>query len=207
MKSGNVVILVFLILGFLLSPSYADVIEPGQKNVPIYYVLNNINDYPGYVFLLHGSPSPDLMVLNSSAFTFYKFSAVNIYSVKKSDFNQASIEKMNLTQLDSYFNNNSKVSKSDLELEASYGTVSESSLLENATIILKIVSVNPLKIEKFRIIYQYQNGKTDQQNYNQQNTTPPPSTPVPGNLFFYYIFIPILAALIIIGILVYRRYR
>ncbi|MEG3224913.1 MAG: hypothetical protein BME94_05120 [Methanobacteriales archaeon Met13] len=113
---------------------------------------------------------------------------------------------MNFTQLDSYFNNNSNVSKSDLELEAIYETVSESSPLENVTIILKIVSVNPLKIEKSRIIYQYQNGKTDQQNYNKQNTTPPPSTPVPENLFLYYTLIPILAALIIIGILVYRRY-
>ncbi|MEG3224914.1 MAG: hypothetical protein BME94_05125 [Methanobacteriales archaeon Met13] len=68
-----------MIFCFLFSPAYADVIVPGQKNVPIYYVLENINDYPQYVFLLHGSPSPDLVVLNSSSFTFYKFSTARIY--------------------------------------------------------------------------------------------------------------------------------
>ncbi|HMK54680.1 MAG TPA: hypothetical protein VK444_07860 [Methanobacteriaceae archaeon] len=205
MKSGNLLIFLLAIC-FLLSPVYADIIEPGQKNVPIYYVLENVNDYPYYVFLLHGSPSPDLEVLNSSLFTFYKLSTANIFSVKKSDFNQAAVEQMNPTQLDVYFNNNSQVSKSDLELNAIYSTVSDSNPLENATIILKIVSVNPLKIEKSKIIYYYQNGQSDQENYINQNFTPAPSA-TSNNMYIYYILIPIIAALIILSIIIYHRYQ
>jgi hypothetical protein len=210
MKSGKVLVLVLVLLFvFSLTPVYGDVVEPGKKIVPLYYVLENINDYPGYVFLLHGSPSPDYQILNSSPFTFYKFSVTSIYAVNRSDFNLRELQDMDSNQLDAYFGNDSRVLNANLQLESVYQTVSETNPLENATIMLNLVSLddNGLKIEKSRIIFYYNTGQTDQLNYVDQNTTPEPSSPEPGNLYLYYLLLPILAAAAILIILLYRRYR
>jgi hypothetical protein len=175
--------------------------------VPIYYVLENINDYPGYVFLLHGNPSPDFQVLNASPFTFYKFSVTSIYAVNQSGFNQAELLAMNTPELDSFFQNDSRVLNANLQLEAIYSTVSDTNPLENATIMLKVVSLDDtgLEIEKDRIIFGYQDGQTEEEGYVNQNTTPE-APPVEGNLYWYYL-LPILAGVAILVILLYRRYR
>jgi hypothetical protein len=208
MKSGNVLVM-FLVLVFVfsLSPVYGDVVEPGKKTVPIYYVLENINDYPGYVFLLHGNPSPDFQILNSSPFTFYKFSTASIYAVNQSDFNLEVLQVMDSSQLDTYFQNDSRVLNSNLQLEAIYDTVSDTSPLENATILLKVVFLddNSLKIEKDRVVFGYIDGQTEEKSYVDQNTTPS-APPLDGNLYWYYL-VPILAAVAILLVLLYRRYR
>jgi len=199
----------FVVLSFVfsLSPVYGDVLEPGKKTVPIYYVLENINDYSGYVFLLHGNPSPDLQILNSSPFTFYKFSVASIYAVKESDFNLEELKSRDSRQLDAYFQNDSRVLNSNLKLEAIYDTVSDTNPLENATIILRVRSLdeNGLKIVKDRIVFGYQDGQTEKKNYVDENTTPE-APPREGNLYWYYL-VPILAAVAILFILLYRRYR
>ena len=77
-----------LILAFNISSAYADVIEPGKKDIKLSYQISNINSFPIYVFLLHGSPSPSYEILNSSEFSFYKLSTASIYAVKRSSFNK-----------------------------------------------------------------------------------------------------------------------
>jgi hypothetical protein len=209
MKSGNLLVMVVvLVFVFSLTPVYGDVLEPGQKTVPIYYVLENINDYPGYVFLLHGNPTPDFQILNASPFTFYKFSVASIYAVEESQFNQAEFSAMNTNQLDSYFQNDSLVLNANLQLESLYSTVSETNPLENATIMLKVVALDEsgLKIEKNRIIFGYQDGQTVEESYVDQDTTPQAPPAESGNLYWYYL-LPILAGLTILIILLYRRYR
>ena len=206
MKSGKVLGLV-LVLFFVssLTTVYGDVLEPGKKTVPIYYVLENINDYPDYVFLLHGNPSPDFQILNSSPFTFYKFSVASIY-VNQSQFQPAELMAMNSNQLDNYFQNDSRVLNANLQLESIYRTVSDTDPLENATIMLKVVSLddNGLEIKKDRIIFGYNDGQSEEKSYVEQNTTPEAPTE-PLNLYWYYLR-PILAAVIILIILLYRRY-
>ncbi|MEN6330137.1 MAG: hypothetical protein ABFC91_07590 [Methanobacteriaceae archaeon] len=208
MKYGKVLVMVFVLLFvFSFSPAYADVLEPGQKTVPIYYVLTNINEYPGYVFLLHGNPSPDFQILNSSPFTFYKFSVVSIYAVNRSQFNQAELMVTNSNQLDTYFQNDSRVLNANLQLESIYRTVSDTNPLDNVTILLEIVSLNDkgLKINKDRIIFGYNDGKTEEKSYVDQNTTPEAPPSEPGDLYWYYLLLPILAAITTLIILIYRH--
>lgn len=208
MNSGNLLVMVLvLVFVFSSTPVYGDVLEPGQKTVPIYYVLENMNEYPGYVFLLHGNPSPDFQILNSSPFTFYKFSVASIYAVNESQFNQAELLAMNTNQLDRFFQNDSQVLNANLQLESIYNTVSDTNPLENATIMLKVVAldVSGLEIEKDRILFGYQDGQTEEKSYLDQNTTPE-APPAEGNLYWYYL-LPILAAVAILIVLLYRRYR
>ncbi len=208
MKFGNLLAM-FLALLFLFSlgPVYGDVLEPGKKTVPIYYVLENIDDYPGYVFLLHGNPSPDFQILNSSSFTFYKFSVASIYAVNQSDFNPEVLKSMDSSQLDAYFQNDSRVLNSNLKLEAIYDTVSDTNPLENATIMLKVVSLdeNSLKINKDRVVFGYNDGQTEEKSFMDQNNTPSAPT-TEGNLYWYYL-VPILAVVAILLVLLHRRYR
>ena len=208
MKSGNVLVMfLVLIFVFSLSPVYGDVLEPGKKNVPIYYELENIDDYPGYVFLLHGNPSPDFQILNSSPFTFYKFSVASIYAVNQSQFNREVLKSMDSNQLDAYFQNDSRVLNSNLKLEAIYDTVSDTNPLENATIKLKVVALDEdgLEIVKDRVVFGYHDGQTEEESFLDQNTTP--AAPTNQEDQYWYYLVPILAAVAILLVLLYRRYR
>lgn len=205
---GNLLVMV-LVLVFVLSltPVYGDVLEPGQKTVPIYYVLENMNQYPGYVFLLHGDPSPDFMILNSSPFTFYKFSVASIYAVDKSQFNPEELMALNTTQVEGFFQNNTRLLRSNHQLRSIYGTVKDTNPLDNATIMLKVVALDEdgLEIRKDRIIFGYHDGQSLSRSFVEQNSTPA-SPRDDDNLYWYYL-LPILAALAIILILLYRWYR
>jgi hypothetical protein len=203
----SISLIILFILALSISSAYADVIEPGQKNINLSYKITNINDFSDYVFLLHGTPSPTVEILNSSEFSFYKLSAASIYSVKKSNFNQ-DIMNQNDTTIENYFNNNSDVIHSNLELSGSYGTVNESSNLKSAIIELEIVSANDtsLLIKKSKIIFNFTDGTTQTKDFVNDNTTPNPSKNQHVNIdYLWYIILPIIAAIIIIAILIARR--
>ncbi|MDD4811283.1 MAG: hypothetical protein PHY53_08885, partial [Methanobacterium formicicum] len=48
------------ILVSITGASYADVVNPGEKTIPYSYQIANIQDYPDYVLILHGTPNPSL---------------------------------------------------------------------------------------------------------------------------------------------------
>jgi hypothetical protein len=50
--------------------AFADVIEPGMKEVKFYYNILNIDKYQDYVFLIQGIPSSSYEIINSSEFSF-----------------------------------------------------------------------------------------------------------------------------------------
>ncbi len=89
---------------------YADVIDPDEKEVQTSYQIINLDSYPDYVFLLYGYPFYyDIMVLNSSQFSFYKFSTLSVYAVEKSNFNEDKLRQLNETQLQDYFASSTNV--------------------------------------------------------------------------------------------------
>ncbi|GAB4311077.1 MAG: hypothetical protein Kow0019_09370 [Methanobacteriaceae archaeon] len=197
----------FILLLSTSSAAYADVIEPGMKQVTLFYQISNINDYPNYVFLLRGVPYPDIQIINSSKFSFYKLSNVSIYAIKRDDFD-ASILNKSPEEIQSFFENNSKLIKSDISLEGSYGDVKIENPLKEATIILEIKDINStdLIIEKSKIIYTFEDGSQQEETIEDQNNLPEPSKGI--NLTdYWWLFLGILVVLIIVVIVIIKKFR
>lgn len=204
----SISILIVFILAFNISFAYADVIEPGKKNINLGYQISNINNFPYYVFLLHADPFPEYEILNSSEFSFYKLSTASIYAVKRSTFNKNFLAQANQTEIDEYFNNNSDVIHSNLKLFGNYGSVNQNDELENVTIVLEIVSVNEtdLVIKKSKIIYSFTDGSTQENAFTNENNTPEPTKPKTSIYYLWYLVVPVLAAIAIAIVLISRRY-
>ncbi len=199
---------IVLILAFNISSVYADVIEPGKKEIKLSYQISNINSYPYYVFLLHGSPSPSYEIINSSEFSFYKLSTASIYAVKRSSFNENILNQNNQSFVDSYFKDDPSVIHSNLNLEGSYGSVAQNSQLSSSLIVLEIVSVNntALEIKKSKIIYNFTDGTIQEMDFKSDNSTPVPSKShnVPTD-YLWYLVLPVFALIAIIIILLRRK--
>lgn len=201
-------LLLFLSLSCVISANWADVINPGEKTIPYQYQIYNIQDYPTYVFILHGTPNPSLHVLNSSIFSFYKLSTCKIYAIPQSVYNQIQPEKMNDTQLTEFLNNDSRVARSSLELKGSYETVRKENPLESVLVILKINSIqgNSLELMKEKVVFSYNNGQKEEKLFQDQNRTPDPPANLSSTLdYCYYIIIPLIALFALIILLIRRR--
>jgi len=205
-KHFQILVLLFILV-FSTGISSADVIEPGQKTIPISYQLSNIQDYSDYVFILHGTPNPSMEVLNSSEFSFYKLSICSIYAVPRTVYDSVQLDEMNETQVEQFLTNDSRVARSNLQLDGTYGTVSDSNPLQSALIILKINSIqgNELNLEKTSIIYSYENEQTEEKPFTNQNQTPEPDNPGSWWDYIYFIVLPILALAVVLVIIIRKR--
>lgn len=208
MKHKAHVLLLLITLLTFSSVSYADVVEPGMKNIKIYYEINNIQNYPDYVFLIHGNPSPSLEIVNSSEFSFYKLSTVSLYALSKSGFNENELKNMEDSAINNFLQNNNDLIKSDLVLEGASKSVSINDPLEKIIITLNINSINSktLNITKSKVTYIYNDGSREEETFKDQNSTPEPSknsTSFWANNLFY-IILPLLAIIAIVVILIKR---
>lgn len=204
----NRILIFLLILVSVTGISSADVINPGEKNIPFSYQLSNIQDYPDYVFILHGTPNPSMEVLNSSEFSFYKLSTCSIYAVPVSVFNQMQVYQMDDSRVSEFLNNDTRVARSTLKLEGTYGTVKEGDSLESALIVLNIKSIqgNNLDIQKEKVIYSYSDGQKIEKPFQNQNQTPEPSIMGPSwDSYLYFILLPLIALLAVVFIVIRRR--
>lgn len=202
-------ILIFLIIMVSITGiSSADVINPGEKNIPFSYQLSNIQNYPDYIFILHGTPNPSMEVLNSSEFSFYKLSTCSVYAVPVAVFNQMQVNEMNDTQVSEFLTSDTRVARSALKLEGSYGTINEANPLQSALIILNIDSIqgNNLDIQKEKVIYTYSSGHKVEAPFQSQNQTPEPTISGQSwDSYVYFIALPILALAIILFLIIRRR--
>lgn len=209
MKLSNFsrILIFFLIMVSIIGTSTADVINPGEKNIPFSYQLSNIQDYSNYVFILHGTPNPSMEVLNSSEFSFYKLSTCSIYAVPVTVFNQMQLNEMDDTQLSEFLTGDTRVARSDLILNGSYGTVNEGNPLQSALIILNIKSIqgNNLEIQKEKVIYTYSTGQKVEEPFQSQNQTPEPTLSGQSLDSYIYVVLPIIALAIILFIIIRRR--
>lgn len=204
----NRILIFLLIVVSITGISSADVINPGEKNIPLSYQLSNTQDYSDYIFILHGTPNPSMEVLNSSEFSFYKLSTCSIYAVPVNVFNQMQVNQMNDSKVSEFLNNDTRVARSDLKLEGLYGTVKEGDSLESALIILNIKSIqgNNLDIQKEKIIYSYSDGQQVEKPFQSQNQTPEPTiTGQSWDSYLYFIALPLLALVAVIFIIIRRR--
>lgn len=208
MKNKLVVSIISIFILSITSPVvFADVIEPGMKEVKFYYTISNIDKYPDYVFLIHGTPSPTCEIINSREFSFYKLSTVSIYAIKKSNFNGT--ELSGNANFDNYFKSNPDIIKSNIKLDGSYKQVNINDPLEKAHVILDITSINGSKMEinKSKIVFTYTDGTSQEETFKNQNTTPEPSNKSNLALELWYIVIPVLAIIAIVIIIISRKFK
>lgn len=204
----SLLLIMVVVMYFLILPVSADVINPGEKNIPFTYQIINIQDYPDYVFILHGTPNPSFEVLNSSEFSFYKLSTCSIYAVPRTVLDSVQLSEMDDNEVESFLNNDSRVARSNITLGGSYGTVNVADTLDSALIILKINSIhgNTLDIQKEKIIFGYSNGQKIEKPFMTQNQTPEPGAPQSTwDSYVYYIIAPILAISVILFIIFRRK--
>ncbi|MGC9516259.1 MAG: hypothetical protein ACP5C3_01015 [Methanomicrobiales archaeon] len=187
------------------SIAYADVVEPGMKDVNLKYQISNINDFPDYIFLLRGTPSPNIQIINSSEFSFYKLSSATIYAIKKTDFNQ-NIVNGTSEEVEAFFQNNNQLIKSNITLDGSFGNVKISNPLKEATIILEIEELNStnLEIKKSKIVYTFEDGSKQDEIINNQNVLPEPSREEFNLNDYWWLITGIVVILIIIIIILLR---
>jgi hypothetical protein len=207
MKMYIFILIAVLVCLSSLSTASADVINPGEKEVKLYYQITNINNYQDYIFLLHGNPSPSLLLLNSSEFSFYKFSTATIYAAPKSDFNISELNNLNSTEQDNFIENNAKLIPSNLTLEGTYGMVNQASTLEKVVVELEITSLNQsaLQITKTRAKYYYLDGSTRTVNFTDQNVTAPPDTSLNAVDILWYFLLPLIAVVALLLLIMRRR--
>jgi len=209
----NLLIFLGLALMFLI-PSIvsADIIEPGMKEVDYCFQVENIKDYPEYIFLSYfQEPVGGYKVINQGdCVSFYKFSNPTIYAIKKDDFNENEIGSTDEEEKN-YFQNNKNLIASGLSIK-SIGSVKESDPRQEVIDVYKIDSLDStsLKISPLKVIYKYTDGTSEEKIYQSQpNSTETPQRPEPSKKItwlnmIWYIVLP-LTALIIIIILIYRR--
>lgn len=216
MKTKPIILLTLTLIILTIIPSivYADVIIPGTKSISWCYEISNMEDYPDYVFLLHGKPMMDYKIVEpDECFSFYKFTTVSIYAVEKSKFNENELKEKNYTEIENYFTNNPNVIPSDIQLGSySYRTVKENDPLEKAVTTLQIISLtgNNLHVQKSKITYTYTDGTFEEKPFQVQDVIPEPSKKaiIPWWFAeFWYIILPVLAAAIIAAILLSRRLK
>lgn len=160
----------------MLPTTSADVIMPGEKNIMIRYKIVNMVNYEDYVFFLYGTRVMNTyqIITSDESFSFYKFSVASIYAIKKIDFNESEIGQ-NESERRQFFDNNTKLVKSNIELVSLYGTIPEDDPLESVLIVLEISVLNEdsLEIHESEVIYRYTNGTSEEKDIaaNQNNTS------------------------------------
>jgi hypothetical protein len=207
MKMYLLLLIAVLVCISSLASASADVINPGEKEVKLYYKITNINNYQDYIFLLHGNPSPSLILLNSNEFSFYKFSTSTIYAAPKSEFNISELNNLNSTEQDNFIENNTKLIPSNLTLEGTYGMVNQASTLDKVVVELEITSLNQtaLQIKKTQAKYYYLDGSTKTVIFTDQNVTAPSDTSLNAADLLWYFLLPLIAVVAVLLLILRRR--
>lgn len=156
-----------LAMPLLVSGAYADVPVPGMKGYDNQYVISNIGDYPGYLFLTSsaiwgwGYTSP----VDHATGSFgggYKLDHFMLHAVKASSFNASiftSGSRAGDVDCTAYCKDNSKIVSSSINLPVST-LVNDTLPLSQITVYLNVNSINDtsLNITRSRTVYQYDNG-------------------------------------------------
>jgi hypothetical protein len=213
--------LVFLLI-FPLAVS-ADVISSGYKSVRYCFRVENINDYPDYVFIAYfQNPMGGHKVINQNdCITFYKFSNPTIYAIKRNDFNEGEISPSQQVEIwqqeKNYFNTNTRLIASGINIRST-NTVKIYDPTQQIIDVFRIGELNnfSLTISPLKVIYKYADGTSEEKFYqtplkNIDSTNRPEASRKPFLLGwfigFWYIILPLAAITIFLTIIILRRIR
>ena len=177
-------ILVMLILPMIT----ADINTPGYEPIKINNKVTNLEDYPNYIFVVVGEgPMEEYLkgeqlnyVKEDGSFetSYYKFSIVNVYAIKKSTFNEDVLRDMDKDELINYFNSSEVIRVLEKVNHYEERHISNPNRIENN---FYEVSITETK---------YQPDKTE----NEMNF-----------LIYFYVLVPLIALILILLIIKKRK--
>jgi hypothetical protein len=162
----NLILLVILV-GLVIPFISADVIVPGQKNIPIENVITNIADFPDYTFVLvcgsktenqslYGIYSYEIIGPNGEIKPYYSkpCNENSVYAFKGIDFSSK-----NKTELLNYINLGKGIKVLEGIQTTEYSTIADSrtQITQEYTISLNSLATNPssTKVSRGFLIYLY----------------------------------------------------
>ena len=158
----NKLLFFLIVFNLFISLASADMITPGYRGISIKNVINNIEDYPDYVFVsectLGGKSDGSLKIINSigEIEPYYKYCRVSVYAIKKIDFNESLFYGKEVHE---FFN--SPKAKKVIENIETYTEVPDYSLVME---IVRDYSIdinkatekpNKIKVERSSLVYLY----------------------------------------------------
>ncbi len=154
---------VFVVLLILIFPLInADIIMPGEKRINIENKIDNLNEFPDYVFISVGTEGAGLWmcpikIIESEGIIqeYHKYCYISIYAISKGNFNQTLIGRINNESKDydeilELFDSIPK--QKVIENVRSYKTIPKISIVKDISnfyeIDLSKVKIKPDKIKK-----------------------------------------------------------
>ena len=210
-----------LLLTSTLWHAWADIIPAGQRGVNYCCRIDNIDQYPNYVFIAYCRfPSPGYSIIKpGECIRFYHLCQPSIYAIAKAKFSEDSIKndrfensEESRLKLQRYFEANPNMVRSGIEIR-SVSTRDKSDPVKSIEDILTIKSVptRTLSIEYQSVIYTFDNGTIEKKAYTTQSKRPAPSSKIvktksasshlPGTMWL------VAGSLSVIGLLLSRYIR
>lgn len=168
----------------------ADIIMPGYRGISINNYIENINNFPDYVFVSGGEIGIGmcpLQVIDSTGKigSYYKFCGVFVYVIPKSKFNETKIEDINSKEEEI----------STEEVKTYLESMGGKEVITGINTYKQVSDVSPIKEENNYYIVSLSQVKTEPYKVNTTK----------NKLIYVYIIFPIVAILIIAFILIKRR--
>lgn len=205
---NKLIILSGLLMLIILPMISADLIQPGYRPIEIQNKITNINDFPDYVFVsagsLGGNPEgfgtdmcPVMKVpVEGTILSYYKFCTVSVYAIGKDKYNDEILFGYNSSKYtDKYGNVNATLAK---EYSIELKDYLKSNAKEVITNLDSYEEVPEVSTQEFKVNnYALDLGKT--------LTEPNKIDMGRNNLTYLYMGVAILALIIIIGVIIYKR--
>lgn len=172
----------------LISPigyTRADMLPAGKRGVNYCARINNLDQYPNYVFLSYCQfPSPNYTIIRTGeCIPFYHLSQPTICAIPKEKFNKEALKANRLEGSDRveqklryYFEENPEMLRSDVRI-SSVSTRDESDPVSSITDVLTVkrVSADSFIVTYDNVAYGFDDGTTETKSYTTQAKRPAPS--------------------------------
>ena len=214
MKRGLLVVLLVSFL-LLLTNVNADIILPGQHAVYYSFEIQNINEFPDYTFFyVVCGPGDSSCLLKEQLYAvkinqtnepkFYKFSVAKMFAIKSESFDQ--IADQNNRDLLKVQINDTRILDMNFSFKSLMDYVEDENPLVKKTEFLRIVQKeNIFQLEKEKIIYTYSDGVIEEHILDNEGSEPTPSRTLTWPFILLYFFVPSIALIIIIVLLIGRK--
>jgi hypothetical protein len=194
----NKLLILFSLCLIVLPIASADLINPGYHGITINNYIDNLNDFPDYVFVSAGEGPPGMCVpiynINHIQIVgsdgkignqYYKACQISVYAIPEDKFNETKIEKIN----------SEEESMSSQEVISYFESIGGKEVITGISTYNEVSDASPVKEENNHYTISLSQVKIE-----------PDKRDVPKNILIYlYIILPIIAILIIVFILIKRK--